>query len=419
MAVLDRITLGDIHILTSDSDPTTGGGVVAPIGSFILMSNGSATYRKNSVTATDWVLTIDVNNIGISGGVTTNQSNTYGDFDQIFRSSRLLLRNPANTFSYIFAGSAIVADRTITFPLLTSNDTIVTEAFIQALTNKTINGSLNTITNISLTSAVTSTLPVTNGGTGVTGFGGTNTLLYTSTANTLSSIATSNTSALITNSSGVPSWTSGTTANRILRTDGTSITFSQVTLTTDVTGTLPIANGGTNGTTATTGFNNLSPLTTKGDIIVRDSTNNIRQAVGTNGQILVADSTTTSGIKWMTTNFYVSDTVTTTTTSTTDTAMTNMTLTPGAGDYLVIFNGTISVNSAANNQTTTTIYVNGIAVADSVRSHFTTTTDQPESVTNVTKVTGVLGGQAIDVRWRVSASTVSAHQRSLTLIKLI
>jgi len=40
------------------------------------------------------------------------------------------------------------------------------------------------------------------------------------------------------------------TNNRVLRSDGTNSTLSQVVLTTDVTGTLPIANGGTGGTTA-------------------------------------------------------------------------------------------------------------------------------------------------------------------------
>jgi hypothetical protein len=42
------------------------------------------------------------------------------------------------------------------------------------------------------------------------------------------------------------------TNNRVLRSDGTNTTLSQVVLTTDVTGTLPVANGGT-GVTASTG----------------------------------------------------------------------------------------------------------------------------------------------------------------------
>lgn len=44
------------------------------------------------------------------------------------------------------------------------------------------------------------------------------------------------------------------TANRVLKSNGTNTSFAQVALTTDVTGTLPIANGGT-GTTSTTFVN--------------------------------------------------------------------------------------------------------------------------------------------------------------------
>jgi hypothetical protein len=67
-------------------------------------------------------------------------------------------------------------------------------------------------------------------------------------------------------------------------------------LTTGVTGVLPLANGGTNGSTQTTGFNNLSPLTTKGDIIVHNGTNNIRFAKCTDGYSYVADSGQASGL---------------------------------------------------------------------------------------------------------------------------
>ena len=47
------------------------------------------------------------------------------------------------------------------------------------------------------------------------------------------------------------------TANRVLRSDGTNATLSQVALTTDVTGTLPVANGGTGVTTSTGSGNNV------------------------------------------------------------------------------------------------------------------------------------------------------------------
>ncbi|MFV8249094.1 tail fiber domain-containing protein [Bdellovibrio bacteriovorus] len=75
-----------------------------------------------------------------------------------------------------------------------------------------------------------------------------------------------------------------------------------INLASDITGTLPIANGGTGATTALGAFNALSPLTTKGDLLVRDATNNIRLPVGTNGQVLTADSAVTAGVKWATPN---------------------------------------------------------------------------------------------------------------------
>ncbi|MEK2644427.1 beta strand repeat-containing protein [Bdellovibrio sp. BCCA] len=73
-----------------------------------------------------------------------------------------------------------------------------------------------------------------------------------------------------------------------------------INLATEVTGTLPIANGGTGQTTAIAAFNGLSPSTTKGDLIAHDGTNDIRLPVGTNGQILSANSAQASGLQWIT-----------------------------------------------------------------------------------------------------------------------
>ena len=74
--------------------------------------------------------------------------------------------------------------------------------------------------------------------------------------------------------------------------------LNAASLTLGWTGTLAIARGGTGAGTQTAGFNALSPLTTKGDIVTHDGTNSVRQAVGTNGYVLTADSTQTNGIKW-------------------------------------------------------------------------------------------------------------------------
>jgi hypothetical protein len=69
---------------------------------------------------------------------------------------------------------------------------------------------------------------------------------------------------------------------------------------TKITGTVAISQGGTGQSDKTSAFDALAPNTTKGDMIVYTGTDNVRLPVGTDGQILVADSTTTEGVKWFT-----------------------------------------------------------------------------------------------------------------------
>lgn len=87
-------------------------------------------------------------------------------------------------------------------------------------------------------------LPVANGGTHLSSTTA-NQLLYSSATNVIAGLATANTGALVTSSSGVPSITSGATANRVLRTNGTTVSFAQVAAATDISGTLAVTNGGT------------------------------------------------------------------------------------------------------------------------------------------------------------------------------
>jgi hypothetical protein len=64
-------------------------------------------------------------------------------------------------------------------------------------------------------------------------------------------------------------------------------TLSGVNLASQVTGTLPIANGGTGATTAANAFNALSPLTTVGDILYEETgAVGARLPIGTTGQVL-------------------------------------------------------------------------------------------------------------------------------------
>lgn len=68
-------------------------------------------------------------------------------------------------------------------------------------------------------------------------------------------------------------------------------------LTTGVTGTLPLANGGTGQTTATAAFNALSPITTAGDLILGNGANSAtRLAIGANTYVLTSNGTTVSWV---------------------------------------------------------------------------------------------------------------------------
>lgn len=65
-----------------------------------------------------------------------------------FRSGKMRLRNPLNSFSYVFAAGALVADRTITYPVLSADDVPLFQAAAQPITGKTIAVGSNTVTGI-------------------------------------------------------------------------------------------------------------------------------------------------------------------------------------------------------------------------------------------------------------------------------
>jgi hypothetical protein len=99
--------------------------------------------------------------------------------------------------------------------------------------------------------------------------------------------------------------TTGTAANVTATTNSTLTTLSALSLpgsqvsgnisgnAANVTGTVAIANGGTGQTTASAGFNALSPVTTTGDLILGNGANSAtRLPIGTDGQILTSNGST-------------------------------------------------------------------------------------------------------------------------------
>ena len=68
----------------------------------------------------------------------TNTAQTFGTAAKTFENNMLKLRDSNDSHSYTIVTSDISADRNITVPALTGHDTVVTEAHIQTLTNKTL-----------------------------------------------------------------------------------------------------------------------------------------------------------------------------------------------------------------------------------------------------------------------------------------
>jgi len=195
---------------------------------------------------------------------------------------RLRINNSADTF-YGELTSAATANRTLTLPDVT--DTLAGIAATQTLTNKTISGASNTLSNIgnaALTNSATtvngqtctlgSTCTVTATATGTltlgTGLTGTS---YNGSAGVTAAVSYGTTSGTATqgNDTRLPpapssagrvlydsatAWTAlaAGTSTQVLH-GGTAPSWASVSLTADVSGSLPVGNGGTNITSYTTG----------------------------------------------------------------------------------------------------------------------------------------------------------------------
>jgi hypothetical protein len=99
-----------------------------------------------------------------------------------------------------------------------------------------------------------------------------------------------------------------------------------------------------------------------------------------------------------------------------DALMPGMTLTPGAGNFMAWFS-VQTQNSNAAGVNTFTIYVNGVAVAVSSRSVRLPGGASNVEASIVVYLSGVLAGQAIEVRWNATGGTATATNRCFNVMR--
>jgi len=170
----------------------------------------------------------------------------------------------------------------------------------------------------------------------------------------------------------------------------------------------------------------VSTVDAKGDLLAGTAADTVgRLAVGSNGQVLVADSTTATGLKWagggkvlQVLNAYTSSTFSTSSTSYVDVTSMSVTITPASSSskFLLIYNTYHNASGGTNPEVTYIFDRGGTTFGDMV---IRTQTSLPIGVTDIYLDSPATASSiTYKVRLKVDTGTANNYNKSLVVMEI-